>query len=131
MDFVNKISGNEKQERSSGGGGGMMDKVNNGLGGGQSGEKNEGESALERRRFQPLTTYQMPLTRVSCCHGTGFAFAVVLTSVVGVDFAQERMGQGSQNNESAVEQAKDEKISDGIRSGYKGATGKDIPIQDK
>lgn len=95
MDFVNKISGNEKQERSSGGGGGMMDKVNNGLGGGQSGEKNE--DALDK----------------------------------GVDFAQERMGQGSQNNESAVEQAKDEKISDGIRSGYKGATGKDIPIQDK
>ncbi|KAL1734805.1 hypothetical protein EV714DRAFT_268526 [Schizophyllum commune] len=49
----------------------------------------------------------------------------------GVDFAQERMGQGQQNDESAVEQAKDEQISDGIRRGFKGATGKDVPIQDK
>jgi len=31
----------------------------------------------------------------------------------GVDFVQERfMGQGAQNNESAIEQAKDEQISD-------------------
>ncbi|TFK44116.1 glycoside hydrolase family 2 protein [Crucibulum laeve] len=49
----------------------------------------------------------------------------------GVDMAQERMGGGPQNNESAVEQAKDEKISDGIRSGYKSVTGSDIPIADK
>ncbi|KAL1746536.1 hypothetical protein HDZ31DRAFT_62090 [Schizophyllum fasciatum] len=49
----------------------------------------------------------------------------------GVDFVQERMGQGPQNNESALEQAKDEQISDGIRRGYKGVTGKDIPIEDK
>ena len=34
----------------------------------------------------------------------------------GVDFVQERfMGQGKQDNESAVEQAKDEQISDFIR----------------
>ncbi|KAH8822853.1 hypothetical protein DL96DRAFT_1619525 [Flagelloscypha sp. PMI_526] len=49
----------------------------------------------------------------------------------GVDFVQERMGGGPQNNESAMEQAKDERISDGIRSGYKNITGSDIPIQDK
>ncbi|KAF9463467.1 hypothetical protein BDZ94DRAFT_612965 [Collybia nuda] len=48
-----------------------------------------------------------------------------------VDFAQERMGGGQQSNESAVEQAKDEKISDTIRSQYKNATGKDFPIADK
>ena len=37
----------------------------------------------------------------------------------GVDFAQERfMGQGPQDNESAVEQAKDEAISDFIRDKY-------------
>ncbi|TFK44115.1 hypothetical protein BDQ12DRAFT_730222 [Crucibulum laeve] len=49
----------------------------------------------------------------------------------GVDMVQERMGGGPQNNESAVEQAKDEKISDGIRSGYKSVTGSNIPIADK
>jgi len=50
----------------------------------------------------------------------------------GVDFVQERfLGQGKQDNESAVEQAKDEQISDFIRDKYKSATGKDIPIKDK
>jgi len=34
-------------------------------------------------------------------------------------------------SQSAVEQAKDEQISDYIRSSYKGATGSDIPIKDK
>jgi hypothetical protein len=41
------------------------------------------------------------------------------------------MGQGAQNNESAVEQAKDEQISDFIRGQYKGATGKEFPVADK
>jgi hypothetical protein len=41
------------------------------------------------------------------------------------------LGQGPQDNESAIEQAKDEQISDYIRSGYKSATGSDIPIKDK
>ncbi|OAL53230.1 hypothetical protein IQ07DRAFT_597560 [Pyrenochaeta sp. DS3sAY3a] len=50
----------------------------------------------------------------------------------GVDYVQEKfLGQGPQDNESAVEQAKDEKISDFIRSQYKSTTGKDVPIQDK
>jgi hypothetical protein len=40
-------------------------------------------------------------------------------------------GAGDQSNESAIEQAKDEKISDFIRSQYKNTTGKDIPIKDK
>jgi hypothetical protein len=38
------------------------------------------------------------------------------------------MGQGPQNNESAVEQAKDEQISGFVKRGFKGATGKDIPF---
>lgn len=33
--------------------------------------------------------------------------------------------------QSAVEQAKDEQISDFIRGQYKTTTGKDVPIQDK
>jgi hypothetical protein len=36
-----------------------------------------------------------------------------------------------QSNESAVEQAKDEQISDGIRRGYKNVTGSDFPVADK
>ncbi|KAK3387389.1 hypothetical protein B0H63DRAFT_412574 [Podospora didyma] len=50
----------------------------------------------------------------------------------GVDIVQERVfKQGAQNNETAQEQAKDEKISDGIRKGYKAVFKKDVPIQDK
>jgi len=53
------------------------------------------------------------LTKVGYLHSFGRRFAHILT---GVDFVQEKfMGQGSQDNESAVEQAKDEQISDFIR----------------
>jgi len=49
-----------------------------------------------------------------------------------VDYVQENvLGSGPQNNESAVEQAKDEQISDAIRGGFKNTTGRDFPIADK
>ena len=41
------------------------------------------------------------------------------------------MGGGKQDNESAVEQAKDEQISDYIRKQYKSTVGSDMPIKDK
>ncbi|KAL1746537.1 hypothetical protein HDZ31DRAFT_62091 [Schizophyllum fasciatum] len=100
MDFLNNLTKNKTdgqsattQQHSSGG---FMDKINNGLGGGQSGEKKE--DALDK----------------------------------GVDWVQEHvLGQGPQTNESALEQAKDEQISDAIRRGYKSTTGRDFPIADK
>ncbi|KAI5865242.1 hypothetical protein GGS23DRAFT_594785 [Durotheca rogersii] len=50
----------------------------------------------------------------------------------GVDWVQEHiLGQGDQSNESAVEQAKDERISDFIRDQYKKTTGSEFPIKDK
>ncbi|KAG9105475.1 hypothetical protein FRC07_009257 [Ceratobasidium sp. 392] len=49
-----------------------------------------------------------------------------------VDLYQEHvLKQGPQSNESAFEQAKDEQISDMIRSGFKMATGRDVPVKDK
>jgi len=49
-----------------------------------------------------------------------------------VDLFQEHiLKKGPQNNESALEQAKDEQISDFIRSQYKNYTGKEFPTQDK
>lgn len=52
--------------------------------------------------------------------------------LAGVDFVQEKfLGQGPQDNESALEQAKDEQISDAIRGQYKNMTGKDLPFKDK
>lgn len=53
------------------------------------------------------------------------------TTFAGIDMVQERMGQGKQDNESAVEQAKDEQISDFIRGQYKSVSGSDMPIKDK
>lgn len=44
---------------------------------------------------------------------------------------QYGLGQGDQSNESALEQAKDEQISDEVRRQYKSMTGSDIPIKDK
>jgi len=50
----------------------------------------------------------------------------------GIDYVQEKfMGQGKQDNESAVEQAKDEQISDFIRGQYKSNTGSEFPVEDK
>ena len=58
--------------------------------------------------------------------------APTLTHLPGVDWVQEHvLGQGPQNNESALEQAKDEQISDAIRRGYKSTTGKEFPVADK
>ena len=44
---------------------------------------------------------------------------------------QYGFGQGDQSNESAVEQAKDEQISDEIRRQFKERTGRDVPVEDK
>ena len=44
---------------------------------------------------------------------------------------QYGFGQGDQSNESALEQAKDEQISDEIRRQFKERTGKDFPVADK
>jgi hypothetical protein len=58
--------------------------------------------------------------------------ANLIPSPSGVDWVQEHvLGQGDQSNESAVEQAKDEQISDFIRGQYKSQTGSDMPIKDK
>jgi hypothetical protein len=46
-------------------------------------------------------------------------------------FQERVLKQGSQSNESAVEQLKDEQISDAIRDQYKNMTGRDFPIADK
>jgi hypothetical protein len=139
MDFINKVTGsgntqgnsvneqvvqgqNSEQQSSGSGGflGGIGDKLNSAAGGGRESEKNEdyldkGMSALRHR-----LSWGVPIVWQT------------LTFILGVDFVQEKfMGQGPQDNESAVEQAKDEQISDFIRGQYKSTTGSDIPIKDK
>lgn len=48
-----------------------------------------------------------------------------------VDWVQENvLKEGPQNNESALEQMKDEQISDAIRRTFKSTTGRDFPIKD-
>ncbi|PSR84104.1 hypothetical protein PHLCEN_2v5532 [Hermanssonia centrifuga] len=49
-----------------------------------------------------------------------------------VDFIQEHMlRQGDQSNESALEQMKDEQISDAIRLAYRQVIGHELPVKDK
>ena len=55
-----------------------------------------------------------------------------MTDIPGVDAIQQYvLKQGDQSNENAVEQAKDEQISDFIRTQYKNTTGKDFFVKDK
>ncbi|KAK4936566.1 hypothetical protein LTR66_015318 [Elasticomyces elasticus] len=50
----------------------------------------------------------------------------------GIDLVQQHiLGQGPQNNESALEQAKDEQMSDYIRAQYRSKMGSEMPIKDK
>ncbi|TFK48773.1 hypothetical protein OE88DRAFT_1663924 [Heliocybe sulcata] len=49
-----------------------------------------------------------------------------------IDFYQEHiLKQGDQHNESAIEQLKDEQISDGLRRAYNAVTGHELPVKDK
>jgi hypothetical protein len=49
-----------------------------------------------------------------------------------VDLVQGRvLGRGPQDNENALEQAKDEQISDFVRDKWKSTTGSDVPFKDK
>jgi hypothetical protein len=43
-------------------------------------------------------------------------------------FQEHVMKAGSQSDESAIEQAKDQQIKEALKSGYKKATGNDIPF---
>jgi len=56
----------------------------------------------------------------------------LILNYTAVDMFQERiLKQGPQDNESALEQAKDEQISDMIRGEFKKVTGRDFPVADK
>lgn len=106
MDFVKNLAGGNKdgeqqqaqqQQGEQKSEGGFMSKLNNMAGGGAAGEKKEdgldkGEQACASVRAHGAILTALPHT--------------------GVDWVQENvLGQGKQDNESAVEQAKDEQIS--------------------
>lgn len=154
MDFVNKFTGSgnsqsqsqtsneqlqsggsaggQQQQQSSGGFlGGIGDKLNSAAGGGRESEKNEdyldkGKLTLSCTITAPILIYcrrrlcagEVPWTRCSRQRGMSSLqptkIAHMLTQL-----------------KSAVEQAKDEQISDFIRGQYKSTTGKDVPIKDK
>ncbi|KAG8832454.1 hypothetical protein FRC17_001327 [Serendipita sp. 399] len=105
MDFVNKLTGNNQQNQVQGqpAAGSNNDNQGGGLMDKMNSAMGGGQSGEQKEDYLDK----------------------------GVDWVQERMGGGQQTNESAIEQAKDEQISDAIRSGFKSATGRDVPIQDK
>jgi hypothetical protein len=86
-------SGSNLQKSSGGFLGGLGDKLNGAAGGGRESEKNE--------------DYLDKGTTASSCLCDHIA-----NDTIGVDFVQEKfMGGGPQDNESAIEQAKDEQVS--------------------
>lgn len=94
----NKQEGQTGEQGSSGGG--FMDKVNSMAGGGRESEKKE--DYLDKGSLSIQYTSVVLLA---------------LTLVLGIDMVQEKvLGQGPQDNESAIEQAKDEQMSDFIRA---------------
>lgn len=126
MDFVKNAMGGDKQQgegnnqgeqKTEGGGGflgGIGNKLNSAAGGGKESEKNE--DYLDKGLYTSTRRTVMP----------------ILIWTQGIDAVQQYgFGGGDQSNESAVEQAKDEQISDAIRRQYKSAVGSDIPIKDK
>ena len=61
-----------------------------------------------------------------------YDFMAYLYDRVAVDFFQERvLHEGPQKNESAIEQAKDQAISNTIRHQFESITGKHFPGKDK
>ena len=147
MDFVNKMTGggnsqnqgsseqvqgsSGSQQQSSGGFlGGIGDKLNSAAGGGRESEKNEdyldkGELTLSYATAVPALTYFRRRLRAGEVHGTGTPGQRGMSSRLSIK------GSVLMQRQSAVEQAKDEQISDFIRGQYKSATGSDIPIKDK
>lgn len=97
----NKPEGQAGQQGSEQGssGGGLMDKFNSMAGGGKESEKKE----------DYLDKGSLLLQSEPC-------MLLSLTIIPGIDLVQEKVfGQGPQDNESAIEQAKDEQMSDFIR----------------
>lgn len=147
MDFVNKLTGQgEKSENTNTAStsehkqsGGFMDRINAAAGGGPESEKNE--DLLDKGMLQPpsilcflLDPFPLPLSyHPQDLHKLPTPPAHTDRAIfIGVDFVQEHfLGQGPQDNESAIEQAKDEQISDYIRREYKSRTGQEFPIADK
>ena len=61
---------------------------------------------------------------------TVYLVRCALTDIVQ-PFQQNVLGKGKQSDESALEQAKDEQISDFIRREYQSATGTNFPVAGK
>jgi hypothetical protein len=153
MDFVNKFTGGSGEQKTTegqqgsssgeqqqGGGGflgGLGNKVNEAAGGGQASEKNE--DYLDKGTYQaPLQLPSYPsfhpvviLTLPRYRHGPGEVHGCGRPVERGIYLYCDFVVHGLTVLQSAVEQAKDEQISDFIRGQYKNTTGSDLPIKDK
>jgi hypothetical protein len=134
MDFLNKMTGNKHEgegskpeaEKKEEHGGGFMDKLHGLAGGGKESEKNE--DGLDKGESLHFLSLILP----AAVRRPSWSNCLTTLPCLAVDYVQEKLlGKGDQSNESAVEQAKDEQISDFIRDRYKGATGKEFFVEDK
>jgi hypothetical protein len=149
MDFVNKMTGGgnnqqqsnqqgsssgEQQQQSSGGGGflsGIGDKMNSAAGGGRESEKNE-DYLDKGKLLPPLWSARVTKHYCRCRLCPGEVHGRWSSGQRGMPPPPHSYERTASNTaQSAVEQAKDEQISDYIRKTYKSSTGSDIPIKDK
>jgi len=153
MDFVNKFTGggndqtqgqtsneqvqstgsSEGQQQQSSGGflGGIGDKLNSAAGGGRESEKNEdyldkGKHTCPRAATAHMLTYHRCRLRTGELPRTGCSGQRGMSSYISTNVVHMLI-----QLQSAVEQAKDEQISDYLRGQYKTTTGSDMPIKDK
>jgi hypothetical protein len=147
MDFVNKFTGGDKntqqtseqnvqgsssgEQKSGGFLGGIGDKLNSAAGGGKESEKNEDYldkgmlSSSPHRCSRDLHTRRRRL----CPREVHGRWCSGQRGMLSCFWARDTIADCVL--QSAVEQAKDEQISDYIRSTYKSSTGSDVPIKDK
>ncbi|KAH8923650.1 hypothetical protein BT69DRAFT_1281268 [Atractiella rhizophila] len=131
MDLLNKLAGNDSHSESQshsqppaeGGAGALFNQLQDKFLGEGNDEKEAKKKAQKAGLFDKLNTM---------AGGGAKSEANEDALDKAIDFVQEKfLKGGDQSNESAVEQLKDEEISDMIRSKYKEMTGQDFPVKDK
>lgn len=124
----NNSYGSDNKQNNSSGDGGFVGKLTGFMGGSQN--KNDNDNQQQSSNNESKGGFMNAFNNMAGGGAKGEKNEDLLDK--GIDFVQEKfLGQGPQNNESAVEQAKDKMIAQTIRDGYKSSTGNEFPIKSK
>jgi len=125
-----------QQSQQHGGGGGFMSGLSDKLSGGGGGANHQSSSHQDSNQNQQHGSGGFMSGLGEKLHGAvgGGRESEKNEDMLdkGIDFFQEKvLHQGPQDNESALEQAKDKQIANMIRGKYKDLSGKEFPIKEK